>query len=139
MPGGRWAFSIALGRMVPYTGSISPRVADLQAGRAVVVMRDRAKVRNHLNCIHAIALINLGEIASGLAMLSGLPDEARGIVTRLSIEYLKKARGTTTAECTVVPPDWRVSGEHDAVATLKDLEGDVVARVCARWKIGPTA
>ena len=70
-------------------------------------------------------------------MLSGLPDEARAIVTRLSIEYLKKARGTITAESVVVPPDWRTPSEHDAVAVLKDDGGDVVARVTARWKIGP--
>lgn len=136
-PGGRWAFSVALGRTVRYTGSISPRVALLERGRVVVTMRDRAKVRNHLSSIHAIALINLGEVSSGLSMLSGLPDEARGIVTRLSIEYVKKARGTITSACETPVPDWRSPGEHDVVAVLKDPDGDVVARVTARWKIGP--
>ena len=137
IPGGAWAFSVALGRMARYTGSISARVRTLEPGLAVVEMRDRAKVRNHLNSIHAIALINLGEVATGLAMLSGLPDEARGIPTRLSIEYTKKARGTITAHCRVTPPDWRAPAEYDAIAELKDTGGAVVARVTARWKIGP--
>jgi acyl-coenzyme A thioesterase PaaI-like protein len=138
-PGGKWAFGVALGRMARYTGSIRARILEMDAGRARVEMRDRAAIRNHLRSIHAVALVNLGEVATGLAMISGIPDEARGIVTSLRIDYVKKARGTIVAVSVVTPPDWRVPAEHESVAVLTDAEGDVVARVTARWKIGPKA
>jgi acyl-coenzyme A thioesterase PaaI-like protein len=123
--------------MARYSGSIAPRVVELRAGYARVEMRDRKRVRNHLHSVHAIALANLGELASGLAMTFALPAEARGILTGFAIEYLKKARGPLTAECACEVPDWRVQGEHELEAVIRDRSGDVVARARPRWLVGP--
>ena len=136
-PGGRWLFSVILGRMVPYTGTIGARVADLRPGLARTTLRDRRVVRNHLRSIHAIALVNLAEVTSGLAMLTALPASLRGIVTGLSIEYLKKARGTLTAESTVSIPEITTTQEIKVQATIRDEEGTEVARAAVTWLVGP--
>jgi len=128
-----------LGFMIPYTGSIHPLVLELRPGYAKVQMRDRRAVRNHLRSIHAIALMNLGEVTTGLAMTLAMPDGARGIVTGLSMEYLKKARGLLTAECTAPPFDASVSAQHDFRADIVDASGAVVARATAHWLVGPVA
>ena len=135
-PGGRWLFSALLGRGVRYTGSIAPRVVELAPGRVVVRMRDRAAVRNHLRSIHAVALANLAEVSSGLALLAGLPADARAILVKLEVDYLKKARGTLRSECAFDPVTTADEREIDVASRLVDAAGDVVATGRARWKIG---
>jgi acyl-coenzyme A thioesterase PaaI-like protein len=137
LPGGKRLFSRLLGRMARYTGTIRPRVEELRPGYARVSMRDRPPVRNHLKSVHAIALMNLAEVSSGLALLYGLPPGGRAILTGLSIEFLKKARGTLTAEAELEVPRTTERQEYEFESVIRDAEGEVVARAKARWLVGP--
>lgn len=137
LPGGKWLFSRLLGRVVPYTGTIGGTVEVLAPGQCVVILRDHRRVRNHLRSIHAIALCNLGEMATGLALMNSLPDQTRGILTNLSIAYRKKARGLLTASCHCdVPADNRES-EHLLSGEIRDATGELVAEINACWRVGP--
>lgn len=137
LPGGTRVFSTLLGRMAPFSGAISPRVVELAPGYAKVQMRDRRAVRNHLRSVHAIALADLAELASGLALTYSLPENARAILTGISIEYLKKARGTLTAEARVEVPRSSEERSYELESVVTDAAGEEVARATARWLVGP--
>jgi acyl-coenzyme A thioesterase PaaI-like protein len=137
-PCGQWLFAQIFSRMVPYSGSVGPRVRVLQPGHAEIEIPDRRSNRQHLGSVHAIALMNVAEQASGLAMLVGLPDGIRAIVTQISMQYLKKARGTIRAVSTVAIPAITGDTDIDVTADCLDREGAVVARATVRWRVGPT-
>lgn len=136
-PGGKWLFSFFVGRFVPYSGSIAAYVEELRPGYACLLLKDRKKVRNHLGSFHAIALANLGELTTGLAVMAGMPKNARGILRGLEVSYEKKARGLLTSTCTseIVTPEENT--EYSVQAEIRDTSDDVVAHVTALWVIGP--
>ena len=137
LPFGPSLFMFAFGRSVPYSGALGARVRRLEPGHVQLELADRRGVRNHLDSIHAVALVNLGELASGLAMTTALPAGVRGIVLGIDARYLKKARGTLSVDCEVAVPEVRESTDFDVHAEIRDLSNDAVARITVRWRLGP--
>jgi acyl-coenzyme A thioesterase PaaI-like protein len=137
LPGGKVVFSRLIGAMAPYTGTIHAQVQVLRTGYAEVTLADRRSVRNHLDCVHAIALANLAELAGNVALAYSLPDDGRFIVSRLEIEYTKKARGTITAIGEPPVPRSSARAEYDVPVTLRDTSGHPVARAILHSLVGP--
>lgn len=136
LPLGRFIFSKIVGFFIPYTGSISPHVVKLVPGNAEVRIRDCRKHRNHLRSIHALALANLGEFTTGLAVHFAMDDEMRAILTRLDIQFLKKARGPITARAKTSAPYLDTEGPLVVDAHLFDEQGVLVTKVSATWLLG---
>lgn len=136
VPGGKRVYSRLIGMAAPYTGTIRAHVIRLDADGAEVRMNDRPGLRNHLRSVHAVALVNLAELAGNLCLAYGLPDDARFIVAGLSITYVKKARGPITGRCS-----FRVESserrEYEVPVELLDASGEVVARATLRTLVGP--
>lgn len=138
LPFGKRLFSWAVGRTAPYTGSVGGVYTDVRPGYARVELRDRRAVRNHLASVHAVALVNLAEMTSGVALLTALPAGVRGIVTGLSIEYLKKARGTLVCETHATSPTMLEGPTvHHVDAVITNAAGEVVSRATVHWLLSP--
>ncbi|GMU55022.1 MAG: hypothetical protein AMXMBFR33_41680 [Candidatus Xenobia bacterium] len=135
VPLGRQILSFLFGFFVPYTGSIRPEIIELEPGLVKIRMRDRRAVRNHLRSIHAMALGNLAEAATGLAVSLVLSDDRRAILTGFRMDYLKKGRGPLTAVCRFqFPPGF---GEGDLVVEgeVHNRAGETVAVAHANWRV----
>jgi len=138
LPFGDKIFSKVVGLKIPYTGSISAHVKQLRPAYAEVILPDSRKVRNHLQCIHAIALMNLGEFSTGLALHASLPENFRAILTHLEIDYFKKARGDISSIVTLNDSQkiFTDAATFKIPFSLKDSKSEIVSGGCAHWKIG---
>lgn len=136
MPAGHWLFNGLIRWRIPYSASISSKIILFDPGHVKITLKDRRKIRNHLNSIHALALANLGEFTSGLALLSSISEDVRGIPVTITTDYFKKARGQLLAESIVMPP--RVINDMDfkVKADIKDELGDIVATTTVCWRLG---
>ena len=123
--------------MVPYSGTLGATVIRFDPGDVQVVLKDRRSVRNHLRSVHAIALANLGELSTGLAVLGALPATVRGILVGIDVRYTKKARGTLTADARCEIPNVVDPTDYSVQASIRDEQGDEVAVVTALWRLGP--
>lgn len=136
IPGGKWIFSRLITWANPYTGSIRANVLALKPGYARIELKDKRRIRNHLNSIHAVALVNLGEFTSGLALLSTLGTKVRGIPTHISVEFIKKARGKLIAESHCKPPAVQDDMEFVVHTDIRDSSDELVARTTVCWRLG---
>lgn len=136
VPLGRYFFSWAFWYLIPYTGSVRPEIVELAFGKARIRMRDRRFHRNHLKSLHAIALANLAECASGLSLVPSLPIKGQAILTRFEIEYLKKARGTIEATASCSPPVDLETQDFVVQSELFNQKKELVARSRATWRVG---
>ncbi|HXI59151.1 MAG TPA: hotdog fold domain-containing protein [Polyangia bacterium] len=137
LPGGKRVFSQLAGLAAPYTGTIGGRVKVLRRGHATVELRDRRAVRNHLSSVHAIALANLAELTGNIAVAYTLPDDARFIVAGISVDYVKKARGTISGTCDCPLIESNERKEYAIHVSLRDHAGDEVAHATLRTLVGP--
>lgn len=134
----RAMFSKMFSWSIPYTGTIGAEIVALSPGKAHIEMKDRRAFRNHLGSIHAVALANLGEFSTGLALTVSLPADARIIIKSLEISYLKKARGTLQARATT-PVQSRVETRSEVwvQSQIFDRDQNIVSEVKACWVVGP--
>jgi acyl-coenzyme A thioesterase PaaI-like protein len=135
-PAGRWLFSRAVCFRAPYFATIAPHFIALEPGRCEVEIRDRRRVHNHLGTVHAIALCNLAELSAGVMTEASLPSTMRWIPKGMTVEYLKKARGTMHAIATpdIAIVDSSAGYELPVTVSVRDPQGDEVFRArIAMW------
>ncbi|CAG8548578.1 28434_t:CDS:2, partial [Racocetra persica] len=109
------------------------RITSLEEGSCSGVLKEQRKIYNPFNSIHATALCTFAETVEGLAMLTKLTKNHRAIVTRINIEYHKKARGIITGTSTFNPEE--LIGTQECETILKDQSLDIVAKATIFWNI----
>ncbi|MDE9367579.1 hotdog fold domain-containing protein [Luteipulveratus sp. YIM 133132] len=105
-PLGRKAFSLAYMLKAPYFASVRPQVIEMREHRAVVQIRKRRAVQNHIGTVHAIAVANGMEAAMGLLAEATTPSGMRWIPKGIQLEYVAKATSDVRCVAETDAGDW---------------------------------
>lgn len=137
LPLGKTLMSGVVSMFAPYSASIGSYIDELTTDTCTVIMYDFPWLRNPFASLHAVALVNVGEIASGVAMMKQLEinSHLKGIPVKITTDYYKKARGTITAKGAVSLSGITADCEKDTVASLFDSKGDLVAKCVVTWSL----
>ncbi|MCE5291608.1 MAG: DUF4442 domain-containing protein [Nocardiaceae bacterium] len=142
LPFGKTIFSEALCLKAPFFGSISPEFEELGPGRAVIKVKNRRKVHNHLGTVHAIACCNAAELAAGTMTDVTIPSSHRWIPVGMTVQYLKMAKTDLQAIAeSALPPlsdtdgvDWIVPVRIVDTNGVEVVHADITMRVTPKKK-----
>jgi acyl-coenzyme A thioesterase PaaI-like protein len=93
--------SLLFNSQVRFAGTGGLRFEQLTADCAVVVVRNRRKVQNHIGGVHAAAMALLAETASGAVFGMNVGDDCLPLLKSMEITYLKRAQGDLRAVATL--------------------------------------
>lgn len=130
---------------IPFNWPHRFNIEYLSEGEAILTSPFRRANRNHLGTQHACALATVGEFVAGLALLGAFePAAYRLIMSRLEVDYVRRADGVITAESAIPPEvlsDVRQELQTEGIARrvmvshLMDAQGERVATVHTHWQI----
>ena len=95
--------SSIFGFAVRFAGTGGVRFERLDEIRAILHLRNRRKVRNHIGGIHAAAMALLAESATGAVFGLNLPAGKLPLLKGMHIDYLRRANGDLRAEASLEP------------------------------------
>ncbi len=123
-----WLRTKAIGRTIHFVGTAGLGIDELSAERAVISIVNRRRVQNHIGTVHAAAMALVAETASGLALGMHLHDGAVPVIKRMSIDYVRRAKGDLRAVAQLTPEQQRSlqndeRGELLVAVGVSDSEG----------------
>jgi acyl-coenzyme A thioesterase PaaI-like protein len=97
------ARTLLLSRVVKFVGTARLDIEELTAERAVVSVKNRKIVQNHIGGVHAAAMALIAETATGFVVGMNVPDDRVPVIKSLKVEYKKRASGGLRAVAMLTP------------------------------------
>ena len=91
------ALSTFLGKFVKFTGTTGIKIEELTDKRAVITLKNKKSVQNHIGSVHAVASILIAESATGYLIGMNIPDSSVPVIKTIKADYVKRAKGDMKA------------------------------------------
>ncbi len=134
------ALSTFFGNVVKFAGTSNIIVEELTDTRAVISIKNKKPVQNHIGSVHAVANILIAESATGYLVGMHVPAQSVPVIKTIKADYLKRAQGDMRAVATLTDAQIKQirteeKGETSVKVELTDAEGKepVVMEMIWAW------
>jgi acyl-coenzyme A thioesterase PaaI-like protein len=117
----RFLITWAFGGTVHFVRTAGVKFQELTEERAVLILANKRRVRNHIGTVHAAAVALIGETATGAVFGMSVPDDKLPILKSMRINYIKKSEGALRAEAWLSPVQ--------RASFVRDEKGDIAVPV----------
>jgi len=91
------ALTTFFGKLVKFTGTTGIKIEELTDQRAVISLKNKKSVQNHIGSVHAVASILIAESATGYLIGMNVPDTSVPVIKTIKADYVKRAKGNMKA------------------------------------------
>jgi acyl-coenzyme A thioesterase PaaI-like protein len=136
------ARSLLLGRVVKFVGTAGLSIEELTDSRAVVSVKNRARVQNHISGVHAAAMALIAETATGFIVGMNVPDSRVPVIKSMHIDFVRRAKGSLRAVAELDEAQRQLilsteKGEVTPKVTVTDEAGEEPIRCTMIWAWTP--
>ena len=122
------ALTTLFAKTVHFTGTAGIKIEELTDGHAVISVKNKKNVRNHIGSVHAVASILIAESATGYVVGMNIPDSSVPVIKSIKAEYVKRASGDMRAvssltEGQILDMQTQEKGETVVPVTVTDGDG----------------
>jgi len=127
------AFSLIMGRVIPFSAKSKFSIEKLEKGYMRVSLPYIKANMNHIKTHHALAMSELGELATGVCLAYSLPKKSQVILKSLNTEYLKKGKGKLVVEAKFDLDKIKDRGDIIFDILIKNKAKETVAKAQYTW------
>lgn len=136
------ALTTFFGKMVKYTGTTGIKIEELNDQRAIISLKNKKSVQNHIGSVHAVASILIAESATGYVVGMNIPDNAVPVIKTIKADYVKRAKGdmkaiATLTKAQIADMQKKEKGETSVKVTVTDGEGKEPIQMEMIWAWTP--
>lgn len=122
------ALSTFFGKFVKFTGTTGIKIEELTQKNAVITLKNKKSVQNHIGSVHAVASILIAESATGYLIGMNVPDSSVPVIKTIKADYVKRAKGDMKAVASLTDKQveqirTQEKGETVVKVTVTDADG----------------
>lgn len=136
-----------LNKLSPFNAHLGAKLLEWTDEKALIFVKKKRGVQNHVKSIHAGAIFTLGETCAGLVIIRNFPFENfRPLMSDVRVTYSKQARGDIWGEAVAAPGVMQNAhevfnnGEVPVIEMTTNILNDqkeIIAVVITTWQVKP--